>query len=198
MEKMSKSVRRSAVQTITEDERLRQNAREVLVHIARARVAAHGGAAISLARTDPVTATASTTARRKSLQDIALVSGAAAKVAMDRSVEAMRAERHAKESDEQRAARLAGEAEGERSTCGREGAGLSCPVPLAVPDIRQFPLIPPSGPSDENRNLRSMRPLANFRLSTWPGARALRGGGCGDCVSEGSYRDSGASSRSFR
>ena len=60
MEKMSKSVRRSAVQTITEDERLRQNAREVLVHIARARVAAHGGAAISLARTDPVTATAET------------------------------------------------------------------------------------------------------------------------------------------
>ncbi|KAH8047095.1 hypothetical protein JL722_13252 [Aureococcus anophagefferens] len=65
MEKMSKSMRKSAVQSIREDERMRQSAREMLIHVARARVAAHGAASISLARTDQEAATATTTARRK-------------------------------------------------------------------------------------------------------------------------------------
>lgn len=110
MEKMSKSMRKSAVQSIREDERMRQSAREMLIHVARARVAAHGAASISLARTDQEAATATTTARRKSLQDISLVSGAAAKVALDRSVERMRRDKHANETSAERAAREAAEA----------------------------------------------------------------------------------------
>ncbi|KAH8069973.1 hypothetical protein JL721_5516 [Aureococcus anophagefferens] len=89
MEKMSKSMRKSAVQSIREDERMRQSAREMLIHEA---------------------ATATTTARRKSLQDISLVSGAAAKVALDRSVERMRRDKHANETSAERAAREAAEA----------------------------------------------------------------------------------------
>ena len=111
MEKMSKSVRKSAIQSIREDERMRQNAREMLVHVARARVAAHGAASISLARTDQEAATATTAARRKSLQDISLVSGAAAKVALDRSVEHSKRERRRRESPAERAAREAAEAD---------------------------------------------------------------------------------------
>jgi hypothetical protein len=110
MDKMSKSMRKSAVQSVREDERMRQSAREMLIHVARARVAAHGAASISLARTDQEAATATTTARRKSLQDISLVSGAAAKVALDRSVERMRRDKHANETSAERAAREAAEA----------------------------------------------------------------------------------------
>ena len=67
----------------------------MLVHVARARTAAHGAAAIALARTDP-DETRAGAARRRSLQDIALVSGAAAKVAMDQSVQQTRLEKKAR------------------------------------------------------------------------------------------------------
>lgn len=81
------SLRGHAVQHVREDEQLRQTAKETLMHVMRARTAAHSAASIALSRTDPASP------RRRSLQDVALVSGAAAKVAMDRSVEEVAAAR---------------------------------------------------------------------------------------------------------
>ena len=70
-----------------EDEQLRQSAKETLLHVVRARTAAHSAASIALSRSDPASP------RRRSLQDIGLVSGAAANVAIHRSVEQINEEK---------------------------------------------------------------------------------------------------------
>ena len=69
------SLRSQAVNHVREDEQLRQSAKETLLHVVRARTAAHSAASIALSRSDPASP------RRRSLQDIGLVSGAAANVA---------------------------------------------------------------------------------------------------------------------
>ena len=81
------SLRSQAVNHVREDEQLRQSAKETLLHVVRARTAAHSAASIALSRSDPASP------RRRSLQDIGLVSGAAANVAIHRSVEQINEEK---------------------------------------------------------------------------------------------------------